>query len=188
MQITVSNKDVSVPGSKQVISHSTIPDNQPNYNASASNLGKNINNDQLSALSDRYAKPQLGSVRGLPEDEIRQNKRRETYLNTLLSSKVSERTNMLSRLIVTDSFFASHQEKQLEAEKGSVNDTEPKSINSKSGRFNTKIMVRNTERTTDRDSRENIESGMVQLNSVDLGNLKETTGTGVSAKTLRTIV
>ena len=165
MQITVSQKDVSIPGSKPVISHSTLPENQPtaNFNASSANLGKNINNERLSELADndRFPKQQISSVRGLPENEVRQNRRRDNYLNTLLSSKVSERTNMLSRLVITESFFASPHDKQVEGKKNSVNETESKGTNSKSGKFNTKIMIRNTERTTDRDSNENAESGAV---------------------------
>ena len=141
MQITVSQKDVSVPGSKPVISHSTLPDTKPDpkFNVSTTNLGKDISNQQLVDVNERYTKQQINSVRGLPEDEVRQNKRRETYLNTLLSSKVSERTNMLSRLVITDTFFA-NQEKQMDGKKNSVNDTEPKSVESKGGRFNTKIL------------------------------------------------
>ena len=52
-------------------------------------------------------------------------------------------------------------DKQVEGKKNSVNETESKGTNSKSGKFNTKIMIRNTERTTDRDSNENAESGAV---------------------------
>ena len=64
---------------------------------------------------------------------------------------------MLSRLVITDTFFA-NQEKRMEAEKNSVNDTEVKSVESKAGRFNTKILQR---RATDRESNENGESGAI---------------------------
>ena len=46
---------------------------------------------------------------------------------------------MLSRLVITDTFFA-NQEKQMELKKNSVNDTEIKSVESKGGRFNTKVL------------------------------------------------
>ena len=48
--------------------------------------------------SEKFGESTQGSIRGLPEQEIRQNKRRDTYLTTLLSSRISERTNMLSRM------------------------------------------------------------------------------------------
>ena len=65
------------------------------FNSSTVNLG---HAQSSSKHGDAYGSEMLGSVRGLPHQDVRQNKRRDTYLSTLLSSRISERTNMLSRM------------------------------------------------------------------------------------------
>ena len=81
------------------------------------------------------------------------------YLNTLLSSKISERTNMLSRMKATSPVNG-----KFDPKKSSIQDTEPPSA-MHGGK------IPNADKSIEQDSllNEHIDSGAIQLNSVDLG-------------------